>query len=178
MQTLQDFAAWSGLNITHHKSHLLLLGNHLDPPASLQNIRVVDKVKILGIYFKVNMSEEQNSELNFEPNINKIKSVCNAWSNRSLSIKGKITIINSLMISLLQFPCTSISVPSRVFIDFKKIVLDFIWNGKGSKIAYNVMVQDIGIGGLKLPDLASKLQVIHLNWIKYMWREQESQSSY
>lgn len=68
-QTLHEFATWSGLNINHHKSHLLLLGNHLDPPAVFENIKVVDTVKILGIYFKCNMTEEQNFELNFKPNI-------------------------------------------------------------------------------------------------------------
>lgn len=36
------------------------------------------------------------------------------------------------------------------------------------------MVQDVGFGGLKLPDLLSRVQVIHLKWIKYMWKEQES----
>lgn len=30
--TLHQFANWSGLKINLHKSHLLLLGNHLDPP--------------------------------------------------------------------------------------------------------------------------------------------------
>lgn len=174
IKTLNQFTIWSGLRINLHKSHLLLLGNHLDPPTFVDDIRVVQKVKILGIWFKNNMSEAENFNLNFEPNINRIKTICGAWSNRNLSVKGKITLISSLMISLLQFPCTSIPTPSRVFTDFRKIVLDFVWNGKGCKIAYNVMVQEIGRGGLKMPDLWTRVQVIHLNWVKYMWRNQDS----
>lgn len=140
----------------------------------MENIKVVDKVKILGIWFKPNATEEVNFHLNFEPNLIKIRSVCNSWSNRNLSIKGKITLVSSLMISLLQFPCTSISTPTRVFAEFKKIILEFIWNGKCSKIAYQVMVQEISRGGLKLPDLWTRVQVIHLNWVKYMWRNPSS----
>lgn len=120
------------------------------------------------------MTAEENYKLNFEPNLIKIKSICNTWSNRSLSIKGKITLISFLMISLLQFPCTSISTPSKVFAVFKKISNDFIWNGKRNKIAYNVLIQDIEYGGLKLPDLFSRVQVIHLKWIRYMWKEENS----
>lgn len=174
IRTLHEFATWSGLRINHHKSHLLLLGNHLDPPSSFENIQVSDRVKILGIHFKAKMSDKENFELNFEPNIVKIQSICSAWSKRNLSLKGKVTLITSLMISLLQFPATSVPTPQRVFAKFKKIVLDFIWNGKTSKIAYNVMIQDLDIGGLKVPDLENRVWVIHLNWIKYMWREQTS----
>lgn len=77
------------------------------------------------------------------------------------------------MISLLQFPCTSMSTPPKVFTVFKHMVNDFIWNGKRNKIAYNVIIQDIDNGGLKLPDLKTRIQVIHLNWVKYMWKEQQ-----
>lgn len=168
--TLEEFATWSGLKINSYKSHLLLLGNHLDPPLSFHNIKVVSKVKILGIYFKTLMTPDENYNLNFEPNLKKIQSICNAWSNRSLSLKGKITLISSLMISLLQFPCTSIPTPPKVFQVFKKMTNDFLWNGKRNKIAYNVLIQSIEHGGLKLPDLWSRVQVIHLNWIKYMWK--------
>lgn len=172
--TLHEFTKWSGLHINHHKSHLLLLGNHLDPPVSFDNINVSDQVKILGVHFKQNISEEENYRLNFEPNITKIQTICSAWSNRNLSLKGKVTLVTSLMISLLQFPATSVFTPPRVYSEFKKIVLDFIWNGKTSKITYNVMIQDLGSGGLKLPDLEHRVKVIHLNWIKNMWNDQDS----
>lgn len=143
----------------------------------VENIQVVDKVKILGIWFTSSISEEENFKLNFEPNFIKIRSICGQWSNRNLSIKGKITLITSLMISLLQFPCTAIHTPACVFTDFKKTMINFIWNGKNCKIAYNVMVQEIGRGGLKMPDLWTRVQVIHLNWVKYMWKNQNSLAS-
>lgn len=73
--TLYEFASWSGLHINRHKSHLLLLGNHLHPPASFENIQVSDTVKILGIHFMTKMSDEANFKLNFEPNILKIQSI-------------------------------------------------------------------------------------------------------
>lgn len=114
LQLLHEFSAWSGLRINHHKSHVLLLGNHLHPPTSFQNIQVVDNVKILGVYFMVNMTQEDNYRLNFMPNIQKIKTICSSWSNRNISIKGKITLVTSLMTSLLQYLCSAISTPQSL----------------------------------------------------------------
>ncbi len=46
----------------------------------------------------------------------------------------------------------SIHVPSMVFKEIKHIVVDFIWEGKTSKIAYDVLIQQTEEGGLKLVD--------------------------
>ena len=40
--------------------------------------------------------------------------------------------------------------------EVKQIVVDFIWDGKPPKIAYNVLVQSIEDGDLKLVDLKAR----------------------
>lgn len=52
IRLIELFAKFSGLRINLQKSHLLLLGHHLHPPASLEDIKIVDKIKILGVYFQ------------------------------------------------------------------------------------------------------------------------------
>lgn len=169
LDLLTKFADYSGLRINTDKSHLLLLGNHLHPPSCFLGINIVDNVTILGITFANNMSEETQYQLNFKTKLQKIRDVCSTWCNRNLSLKGKTVLVNSLLISILQYPCTCIATPPRVYVEFKKIVLDFLWNSGRNKIAYNLMVQDIPDGGLKLADLETRIKVIHLNWIKFMW---------
>lgn len=181
MQTLLDlinqFSKWSGLKINTFKSHLLLLGHHLHPPLSFMGIRVVSEVKILGMHFSNNMTEDRHYELNFEPQIKKIQSICSSWSNRNLSLKGKITVINSLLISLLQYQCSSSFVPSRVLKEYKNIATSFLWSGKKSKIAYNNLIQDIPSGGLKLADLETRIHTSHISWIKHIASHQDSLSA-
>lgn len=58
--------------------------------------------------------------------------------------------------------------PTRALAEFKAIITDFMWNHGKSKIAYNLMIQDIQDGGLQLADLETRVKVIHLNWIKFM----------
>lgn len=36
------------------------------------------------------------------------------------------------------------------------------------------MIQDIKDGGLQLPDLETRVKVIHVNWVKYLWNNPKS----
>lgn len=174
LHLLDVFSDFSGLKVNNTKSYILLLGNHLHPPEQIQNIRIVDKVTILGIVFANSVTEDQQYQWNFQQKLQKIKNICNTWWNRNLSMKGKVTLTNSLMISILQYPCTCTATPTRVFTEFKAIIMDFIWNHGRSKISYNLLIQDINKGGLRLADLESRVRVIHVNWIKFMWNNPDS----
>ena len=48
----------------------------------------------------------------------------------------------------------------------EKIIVDFIWDSKPPKIAYDVMIQSIKNGGLKLVDFESKVKSLKLGFIK------------
>lgn len=91
LDLLDDFSRVSGLKVYPQKSHLLLLGNFKDPPTSIRDIRIEQKVKILGMIYKTQMTDEEHYSLNFASRIAQIKWVCDTWLNRKLSLKGKIT---------------------------------------------------------------------------------------
>lgn len=169
IQKLDLFSRLSGLRMNVQKSHLLLLGNHKDPPSSIGGIQVTDSVKILGMVYKPQMNKEEQYTMNFAPRLKKIKNTCGNWSNRNMPLKGKITLINALLISILQYPCSCTFVPERVLVEFKTLVMDFLWDGKRSKIAYSLMIQQIEDGRLKLPDLETRIHTIHLSIIKRIW---------
>lgn len=166
---LERFTQFSGLAINFRKSHLLLLGNHRHPPTEFQGITVVDHVKILGLTFKRNISDQDQYSFNFEPSLKKINKVCQSWANRDMSLKGKATLIKSLMVSLLQYQCTCTTTPIRVIQEFKKIVMDFFWSGKRSKISYALLIQDIDHGGLALPDLETRITTALTTWVTKLW---------
>lgn len=174
LSILDRFATVSGLYINYYKSYLLLLGNHLHPPKHFQNITVKDQVTILGIVFMNHISEDLQYELNFAPKINKIKEICSTWLNRNLPMKGKVVLIQSLMSSLLQYPSSCLATLLRVIAEYKQIITDFFWSGKRGKVSYNLLIQDIVDGGIKLPDLATRIRTIHLYWIKFLWNHPDS----
>ena len=85
---------------------------------------------------------------------------------RRLSLKGKVTVINILAISPLLYLASVIHIPAQVIQEVKKVAVDFIWDSKPPKIAYDVMIQSIENGGLKLVDFESKVKSLNLGFIK------------
>lgn len=172
--SLNSFSRLSGLKMNSQKSHLLLLGNYKDPPTSIHGIQVSETVKILGMTYKTKITEEEQYALNFASRIAKIKHICSNWMNRNMSLRGKVTLVNALMASVMQYPCACTFTPTRVNVEFKKIIVDFLWDKKRSKIAYNLMIQQIEDGGLKLADLDTRLDTIHLGLIRQIWNSPTS----
>jgi hypothetical protein len=54
----------------------------------------VDKMKILGITIPINGKYEDLIKLNYDEKKVKIKNIIQSWSKRSLTLFGKVTIIN------------------------------------------------------------------------------------
>lgn len=124
------------------------------------------KAKILGIWINSDRSEEASYNLNFKEPLNKIKSVCESWANRNLTLKGKVTIANSLLISTLQYPCSIIHTPIRVCKEYRRVIAQFLWDDRRPKISYVSITQPISRGGLNLFDLEIRIKVSYLKWIR------------
>ena len=91
-----------------------------------------------------------------------MKNALSSWKYRRLSLKGKVIAINILAVSPLLYLASVIHVIQEV----KKIVVDFIRDSKPPKIAYDVMIQSIENGELKLVDFESKVKSIKLGFIR------------
>ncbi len=87
-----------------------------------------------------------------------LRNILNTWKGRKLSLKGKITVINNLALPPLMYVASVIHTPDIVFKEVKAIIPDFIWDGKPSRIAYDVLIQSIGKGGLKLMNIKTKVK--------------------
>ena len=87
-------------------------------------------------------------EYNYDQALIKIKAITKRWSNRALSLPGKITIVNSLLASILTYKIMALSTPSQEFFkQYKMIVTDFLWDGKPARIRYNKLIQSYEKGG-------------------------------
>ncbi len=95
-----------------------------------------------------------------------LKSTLNIWKQCNLSIKGKITVLNTLALSPLTYVSSVISTPIRVFKEIDEITQDFIWNSKTSKISKGTLTQSTNNGGLKMCNFKLKSSALQLFWIK------------
>lgn len=99
LDVLQDFSECSGLKINKNKFMIILPNNGNLLLRILEGIPVLSKAKILGICFFQDNTESSQFIWNFKP---QLQSICDSWSTRNISIKRKVTVVNSLVIRLFQ----------------------------------------------------------------------------
>jgi len=159
------FSLCAGLKINVDKTKAKYIGTLKDAdyfPHGLSWIK--ENIESLGIIFT--LSEEENYQLNYKPRICKLKNTLQVWKQRNLSLKGKITIINSLALSPLIYVAGVIDTPNKVIKEVDALITQFLWNSKSAKIAKHVIIQTIEDGGLKFPDFKCKVMALKMNWVK------------
>ena len=159
------FEKGTGLSINVDKTNSRCLGDYVPSQPKLFGLKwSQNPVETLGVF--VSGNEDDHYKLNFEPKLIKMKQLLSSWKCRKLSIKGKITVINTLAISKLIYLASIIKVPNTVFEEVKKMVIDFLWEGKVAKIAYSTLIQGVEKGGLKLIDFETKVKSLQLSWVR------------
>ena len=102
---------------------------------------------------------------NYIKALNKVDNVLETWSNRKISIIGKITVVNTLVSTLFtnMFLCL-LSPDKEFFHRYRQLVLRFLWDEKTPRICYDRLVQDYKDLGLKLINLELKDRALKASW--------------
>jgi hypothetical protein len=80
----------------------------------------------------------------------KIDKILLPWKGKYLSICGKITLINSLVISQLTYLLMVLPSPrDLLFKRYEQKIFNFIWNGKPDKITRAYLYNEYEFGGQK-----------------------------
>lgn len=166
LSTIECFGRFSGLVINKEKSHLLPLGPPSFTDLPSLGLKVVERTKILGLWFAAHRSLNDHYEWNYKETLARMRTICSSWHNRHLSLKGKVVVFNSLVVSLLHYVAANSELPNRVLYELKRMVTHFLWSGGSPKVAYSTLVQPIEAGGLKLVDFSTRIQAAKLAWIK------------
>ena len=184
---LHKFGELSGCKINGSKSKALYIGNLRDSSNKYCENKgltwPVDTVTYLGITIPVGKEKTNIFKLNFANTVNKIRSILNVWSSRSLSLLGKITIIKSLVVPILihkvsHVPC---EIPKKFIQEVNKTIFQFIWGSKWERVARSKLRNDIKNGGINMIDIETYITALRLNWmIKFLddaynssWKEIE-----
>ena len=153
LEVIQEFYVFSGLKINMRKSEALPMGATLENQCSDLDVKVVRQIRILGVVLQSVNTPYSIYYDNFQPVISKMRVVLDSWVNRDLSLKGKVTIINTFVISLLGFLITNMYTPPKVMAEVKAIIVNYLWANKRSKVAYRIIIQKVSRGGLNLCDI-------------------------
>ena len=144
---LHQFEKCSGLKINQSKSEMLWLGSQCHRKDAILNLQLsCDPVYALGVHFSYD--QEATVKKNFLENLGTLKRTLNMWSQRDLSLYGKINIVKTLALSKLIFICSVLESPENFADEVNKILFDFIWNYKPAKIRKTTLIKNTEEGGL------------------------------
>ena len=165
---LERFSRFSGLTINYGKSVAKIIGPLKKTNARLYTLKPLfwseGPIKILGSV--VDTDKDKINVENFDRLLDDIEHRLSNWTNRSLTLIGKIVVLNTLIASLFVHKFMALPTSKQEFFSkYKSIVTYFLWNGKVAKVRYDKLVQRLDRGGLKLVDLETKNHALKAAWI-------------
>ena len=165
----QNFQKFSGLKLNLEKSEIIPLGpNRANPIALPKEVNKLlinyGKFKTLGVWFSHNFDESM--KLNYEERLSKIEKLLQIWKQRSLSWKGRIMIIKTLILSQITHLLSMIYTPPNILEKLDKLLFNFLWNDKPARVKRETIIAVSCEGGLKMPDVFAFHNAQKAMWIK------------
>ena len=171
---LNQFHNQSGFTVSYDKTTLYRIGSLRHSNAEMYGLDQFawsnTDITVLG----VTISHEDIVERNYKEMPKKIRSILNAWGNRSLSLLGKVQIVNSLVASLFVYKMMVLpTIPDKIVKNVDNMIREFLWEGKKAKIAYKILQNPKKEGGLNLVNLRNKDKALKTSWPKILKQEEQ-----
>ncbi len=166
---LDKFSLVSGLCLNRKKTQVLCMGMDGLALPQLGCRHIDESFKTLGIWFSAD--RELMDSLNFTACLDKLKCLLNIWKQRDLSLKGKVTILKTLAVPKLVYLSSLLFVPDWFVKRANKLFVDFIWDGKPSKVKLDTIIGEIADGGLKMPHVESVVKALKLSWLSRFYND-------
>ena len=130
MEIFEEFYRYAGLKLNKKKTEAALALQSTDcTPNSLFGIKWIDcPFKTLGFWFSIDYDEM--FQLNTNDNMKTMQSTITSWSSRCLTIKGKITVLKSLIVPHMQQLASVFSLNDTFIAHMEKIILNFVWSNR------------------------------------------------
>ena len=127
------------------------------PTAQLLNPSIFNLDNDVITYLGINVPKDLSKiyAINYLPLNKEIKADLNRWTLLPLDLHNRIDIIkmNILPRLLFFFQSIPVEVPSKEFIEWRRMFFAFIWKGLKPRVRYNTLQLTEGKGELSLPNM-------------------------
>ena len=172
LELLDLLKGCSGLKLNQSKSEAMWLGRNANRTDNLFGVQWPQRpISALGISFSYDLKlcEQEN----FSQKRCEIQKPVNIWSQGDLSLYGKIT--KTLGLLKLIFVSACIHTPPHYIDITNKLITDFVWNNKKSKIKRDTLIGPKERGSLDLPEFESTSKSLQTAWVQRMKKGVEDQ---
>jgi len=170
LNILEYFSTISGLKVNSSKTKIVWIGSKKFSKEVYHHVRWTldwgfSRFNLLGVEFSVNLREMV--DINYKKYIPKIKSLIQQWNRRVISPMGKITVLKTLIIPVLNHLFITLPNPDQNLVrELNSMFFQFIWGNKIDKIKRNVMTGEYEYGGLKMVHLENFIKSLKCTWIR------------
>lgn len=148
----------SGSKVNYKKSSGMFVGkwkNRSDHPFG---ISWVERSKILGYFYGQGIDDD----FIWSKHFNKLNNTLNLWRSRSLSFKGKSTVLNSVCLSKIIYFSTCSLLPKHYLVLFQRSMFRFVWGSAFEPLSRKTLHLPFHEGGLNIPNIELKVKSLYL----------------
>ena len=178
---LTSFYSMSGLKINVEKTKAIRIGISSNSKRQLCKDYKLDwtqgPFKILGVTFTTELYNIW--DVNTNEILKQIKTLCNKWSKRKLTLLGRITVIKSL--ALAKFIHLFLALPNppgELIKKLDKLFYKFLWNSGPDRIKRSVIIKDLQAGGLRMININIFIKALKLvnSWLRSVIKTSQNES--
>lgn len=149
LQALKWFSNASGSSVNKKKSEILTI--HHSDVSDVCGIKVEQTIRYLGITIIKCSSERVKN--NFFKCLKKVKTTFNCWSQRNLTIHGRVLPFKAEGISRLVYPTLPFYVNPKMCTEIDRTLFKFIW--KTEYVNRKTVIRTFSKGGLNVLDFTT-----------------------
>ena len=180
---MRRYAAVSNAKFNEDKSEAFSLNGRLSLAWQTQflnmNIQVYhhqgsgNAFRYLGLYFAYTPAQRAQTE---EMLLSSVRQQCHIYGQRQLSILGKVTIVNSLILSKIWYSLRLLKPTKRFIENVKKAIYQFVWNKKAPLLRKEKLFLPRHYGGLAVLDPQIQQLILQKRWLNYIFDPQKCPS--
>jgi len=160
---IEKYEQSTNAKINIEKTEALWVGKwatRIDKPNNLK--WVANHVKFVGVH--IGNNRDETSKVTFSESMDSIKYKLSYWNSKYISIKGKVKVVNTFILSKLWYFLEIQDLNNSMLIDLKNIITSFIWKGH-KQVSYDTLCLPYLKGGLSLPNIQSKMEASRVKWL-------------
>ena len=162
--TLKHFELATGTKLNRNKCQGIWIGkDHQKTTEPLNFVWREPILKMLGLTF--NKDGRDQLQDNWTPIFQKMTKTIQKWKRHNLSLKGKILILNTLVMSKLWHTAQVLRLPDdHTLKDLNNTIYDYIWNNAKTRINKKQLQQPTKEARLGLIDIETKAKALQARW--------------
>ena len=163
-ELLNKYEAATNSKINKDKTKALWLGSwreRIDKPLNLK----WTNQEVENLIFYIGNDRKNASQKTFNMIKDCIKGKISYWNNKSISLKGKVKLLNIFVLSKLWNALECHDIPKDDIVDINGFIKSFVWRGYNQR-QLGVLSYPYSKGGLALQSIECKMETFRLKWIE------------